>query len=342
MRGVLGAVAVRVLLVFLLAVFSVAAIVYRFVPSDSEFSREDPVYVRIANLPVVQGLPLYLALARGYFDEVDLKIEVTRFEAPNQIVDALLSSNVDFVSPSGAMGILGVASFRRPGKLKIYSAAGGSSLVQNDAILVRRDSEFTALEDLKGKRFGILPGIQWRTIAKHIFAQMDIDVEGDLTLVELAPALQVPALASGEIDALLGVEPMPTVAKKKGIARELISKATVELGVSDPFYAGAGAFRVEFEERHPEVVAKVLAVLRRAIEDLRRDPSAARQYLKGNTPLDDALIAEVPICIFKMYDELEQRDLDAIQKFYDIFSTYGVINGKMNFRDILYSPVPPR
>lgn len=293
--------------------------------------------VKIANLPIVQGLPLYLALEKGYFKDAGLDVEMIKFEAPNQIVDALLNGQVDFVSPSGAMGILGIVDFKNPGKLKIYAAAGGDDIVQNDAILVKNDSAISNLQELKGKKIGILPGIQWRTIAQHILAQNDLSADQDVILVELAPALQAPALASGEIDALLGVEPIPTIIKVKGIGKELVSKVTVQY-VANPFYGGAGVVNTEFATKNPNTTKKVLDVLQLAIDEINENPDAARQYLKGNTPLDDSAIAEVPISRIRMYNELTQNDINAVQKFYDVFTTYSVVDGKMNFKELIYSP----
>ena len=193
-----------------------------FLPSQKSTEQvAETTKIKIANLPIVQGLPLYLAIEKGYFKEAGLDVEMVKFEAPNQIVDAVLNGQVDFTSPSGAIGILGIANFKNPGKLKIYAAAGGDDNIQNDAILVKSDSTIQNIQELKGKKLGILPGIQWRTIAQHILKQNNLTADTDVILVELAAGLQAPALASGEIDALLGVEPTPTIVKTKSICKKI-------------------------------------------------------------------------------------------------------------------------
>ena len=108
--------------------------------------------------------------------------------------------------------------------------------------------------------------------------------------------------------------------------------------VANPFYGGAGAVRVEFAAQNPNTTKKVLSIFQRAINEINENPNVARQYLKGNTPLDDSAIAQVPISRFKMYNDLTQNDINAIQKFYGIFSTYRVIDGKMDFKNLIYSP----
>lgn len=293
--------------------------------------------VRIADLPVVQALPLYLAMEKGYFEEAGIEVEYVRLNSPNLIIDALLSKKVDMTSPSGALGITGIASLKKPGALKIYAASGGDKIIANDSILVGIDSEIQSISELKGKSLGILPGIQWRTVAKHILSKNNLVAGEDVTIVELAPALQAPALQSKQIDALLAIEPMPTIVKEKGIGKEIVHAPTAQY-VADPFYGGAGVIRTEFVEKNPELAAKIMDILKKSIEEIRKNPDSAKQYLKGYTPLDENLISKAPVLLFKMYDELTEKDMRAIQDFYDIFSAHKVIDGKINAKDLIYSP----
>lgn len=297
-----------------------------------------PVKVKIANLPVIQGLPLYLAIEKGYFKDAGIEVEMVKFEAPNQIIDALLQGQVDLTSPSGAMGITGVADFKNPGKLKIYAAGGGTNVIQNDAILVKNDSPIKSIQDLKGKKLGIIAGsIQWRTIARDVLAKNNLVANKDVLLVEVAIGLQAQALGSGQIDAVLGIEPIPTVVKSKGIGREIANHVTTTF-IADPFYAGAGIISTDFLKQNPDTAHRVLEIMGRAINEVNQNPDEARPYLKGNTPLDDALIGQVPIANFKFYKDFSQKDIDALQKFYDIFTKHEVVNGKIDARKIIYSP----
>lgn len=294
--------------------------------------------VKIANLSVVQGLPVYLAMEKGYFKDAGLDVELVNFEAPNQIIDALLQGQADFASPSGAMGITGIADFKNPGKLKIYAAAGGDDIIQNDAVLVKNDSLITSFQDLKGKKIGIIAGsIQWRTIARYILAQNGLEVDKDVTLVELALSVQAQALSSGQVDALLGIEPMPTIVKEKGIGKEIVDHLTTKY-IANPFYAGAGIVRVDFAKQNPNTTDKVLTILNRTITEINQNPDIFRQYLKGYTALDDIAIAQVPISHFKFYSDFTEDDISAVQKFYDIFSDLKVVDGKINFQNLIYSP----
>lgn len=292
--------------------------------------------VKIADLPVVHGLPLYVALEKGYFKEAGIDVERVKLDAPNLIIDALLSGQVDMASPSGALGITGVADFKKPGELKIYAVSGGDLQISNDAFLVKSDSPVKAIEELKGKKLGILPGIQWRTISRHILAKHNLVADTDVQIVELAPALQAPALASGQVDALLAIEPMPTIVKAKGIGKEIVTSAAAH-DVANPFYGGAGIIRTKFAQENPELTKKILDVFARSIQEIRNNPDGAKQYYKGYTPLEDNLISQAPVLKFKMSNELNNEDIQAIQQFYDIFTKNGVVEGTINARQLIFA-----
>src|SRR3989344_3642698 len=180
--------------------------------------------VKIAYLPVTWALPFYLAIEKGYFVAEGIEVEPIKFDSPNLILNAIVSGQVDFGATSTATGIAAIADHANPGKLKIFAVGGSSTAVSdaiNEGLIVAKDSTIVSISDLRGKKVGILPSIQWRTIARHIFAQNGLS-EKDVTLVELAPGLHVQALQVGQVDALLTIEPMLTVAEKSGISRNLV------------------------------------------------------------------------------------------------------------------------
>ncbi|MFA7302508.1 MAG: ABC transporter substrate-binding protein [Candidatus Paceibacterota bacterium] len=293
-------------------------------------------HVRIANLPVVQGLPLYVAVEKGYFKEAGITVEIIKYEAPNQIIDAVMAGQVDFTSPSGALGITGIADAKNPGKLKVYAISGGTQGNSGASFVVPSGSTLSQLSDLRGKRLGILAGtIQWRTITREILAQYDLDMDRDLTIVELAPAVQVGALAAGQVDALLALEPVPTISVGKNIARLWIADPTVQ-HIADPAWLGAGVVNTAFAKQNPETTEKTIQILSRAADEINRNPDAYRQYLRGYTSLTDDLVAKVPIVSFKVCTQITPSDVAAIQKFFDIFTKHNVVAERIGVQDILY------
>jgi len=295
--------------------------------------------VRIGYLPVVQGLPFYYATEKGYFNDAGLDVELTKFEAPNQIIDALLQDNLDLGATSTALGITGIADYKNPGKLKIYAVAGGDLDSPNEILLVSPNSTITSINDLKGKKLGILGGsIQWRTITRYMLAQNNLEMDKDVIVVELAPSLQIQALASKQIDALLALEPIATIAKENGVGKELVS-APMEKTIANPFYPGAGVVTTKFSKENPKTTAKIIEIVRRSIQEINENPDTARLYLKNYTPLTDSTINKVPMSVFKTCNDLTQNDISAIEKFYGIFTLYKVVDGKIDFNKLSFCRV---
>lgn len=319
-------------LIGIVAVLLVLGGVFTFTNSK-QINQANPT-VKIANLPITEGLPLYLAIEKGYFKDAHINIEYVKFEAPNQIIDAIMAGKVDLVSPSGAMGISAVADSKNPGKLKIYAASGGDKVHPLNGLFVGNNSTITSIEGLKGKKLGILPGIQWRTIATEILSRHGLKAVDDVTLVELAPGLHSTALASGEIDAVLTLEPNPTIIREKKLGKEITPTPTQE--ITDPFFAGAGIINVDFLNKNPELAKKVLSILDRANKEARENPTEARRYLKGYTSLTDDLLQKVTMPQIKMWSEIDEKDIASIQAFYEIFYKNKVVEKSLDFKSLLY------
>lgn len=312
--------------------------VWYFASQDNEVGPLETTKVKIAYLPVVQALPLYLAIDKGYFAEVGLEVEPVKFEAPNQILDALIAGNVDFGSPSTAMGITAISQAKNPDTLKIFALNGGTGPNHIDNILlVKNDSSISTIQDLKGKKLGILPGIQFRTIANHIFTTEGLVIDKDVTIVELAVPLQLQALITGQIDAVLTLEPVKVIGKSKNAVKDLVEGPMIKY-IADPWYGGGGVVSVKFTQANPNTTKKVISVFDRAIKEINSNPDATRQYLKTHTPLNDEQIKVVPLPIWKMYTDFGDSDIIALQKFFDIFAQYKVIENKVDARQIIYTP----
>ncbi|MEK7463774.1 MAG: ABC transporter substrate-binding protein [Patescibacteria group bacterium] len=290
--------------------------------------------VRFGYLPAVHALPLFVAQEKGYFAEQGIRAEITKFEAPNQIIDALISGHID-MALAAATGITAIAESKNPNSLKVFAVAGGDKEHIAEAILVGKDSSIASIADLKGKKVGVLPGIQWKTIARNIFLKNSLDIDKDLTLVELAIPLQAQALASKQIDALLAIEPVITVADSLDISKILVKSPNL-VYVSDPFYAGVGNVSVKFVNENPESLKKALTALEMAHADIDKDVDSLRHYFPAYIPLTPELASKVNLPVYKMYKDFTSADIDAIEKFVGVFKEYNVITSPLSAAAFLF------
>lgn len=312
--------------------------VLSFITGCSENNvNESAEKVRIIYLPTVQALPLYVAVEKGFFEDVGIEVDVKRIEAPNLIIDALLADNAD-MAMSAAAGITAISEYKNPGKLNIFSVMGDDEENVNYVLYGRSDSGIKTIGDIQGKKLGIIPGIQFRTIATHVLKKNGVDMEG-IALVDLAPSVQVAALASGQIDALLTLEPMGIIISREGIGYQ-IERAPLVRYISDPFYGGLGVVTTEFVKNNPELAQKTIDALKKSEEYIRDYPEEARMYLVGYTNLPAELTDLVPFPIFKEYRAFDANDIAALQTFADVFFEEGVIDGRAKVEEMIYKSAP--
>jgi len=169
-------------------------------------------------LPIMQTTAYYVALEEGLFEKSCIEIVSNKLEAPNQIIDALVGARADFGPPGAAAGIAMLAESKFPGTFKVFGLQGAGIKVGliNDGLIVKPDSDIKSFADLRGKKLGHVPGIQWRTISRHMVRASGLDPDKDVTLVDLAVGMQVPAVVGGSVDATLSLEPVGSVAVASG------------------------------------------------------------------------------------------------------------------------------
>lgn len=208
---------------------------------------KDAVKVRIAYHASLQGAVTVIAMEKGFFEKHGLDVEATRFASGKDQTQAVLSRSVDI----GAMGhhpfIVGVA------KGGDYSAVGINAYYGGlQRIMVRPDSPIKSLKDLKGKKVGSNIGTSTTVIFVHKVMPSIGLAEGDYQLVNLATKDQVSALATGQIDAIVALDPFGAIAEHGGIAREVASMK--EFDNPPSLYAVTN----DFIRQHPEGVVRFL------------------------------------------------------------------------------------
>jgi len=322
-------VAIAILLFLGLAVSSTTGL---FMQSTAK----ETLKVRMGGTPIANGLPVYMAIDKGYFKEAGIDMEYTKFEAPNQLIDALLQNKLDFTFTGSPLGIAAVADYKNPGKMKLYMINEGTIEQPTSALLVPKDSNISSVSDLNGKKLGIFGGsLQWKLLATYLLEKNGLQADKDVTLVELATAAQVSTLAAKQVDALLALEPVTTIAQSTN-AGKMLQNGAMEKTLSNPLVIGAGIVNTDFAKNHPAETKMIIEIINKAAKEMEQNPSEARKYLKNYTPLTDEVAGKITMPMFEACEEISQNELDTMQKFLDIFTTYGAVDGKINANDLLY------
>ena len=296
-------------------------------------AEQDLEQVTASWLPIMQTTAYYVALEEGLFEKAGIEINSVRFGNPNQIIDSLVSGQADFGPPGAAAGIAMLAEARFPGTFKVFGLQGGSielGLI-NDGLIVANDSDIQSFEDLKGKTIGTVPGIQWQTIVRHIVRLNGLDPDGDTRVTAINVPLQVPAVASGSVDATLSLEPVGSIADATGQAKRAMVNPVGQF-IADPFYSGAAVLTTKFINERPEVARKVVEVLDEATRLVNADFDKYRDILPIYTAILPEQLEYVQKPYLRSFSDLNETDLDSYQAFVDVFFKEGVLEEPIDVR----------
>jgi NitT/TauT family transport system substrate-binding protein len=287
-------------------------------------------------LPIMQTTAYYVALEEKLFEKACIEVESIKMEAPNQIIDALIAERADFGPPGAAAGIAMIAESKFPGKLKIFGLQGGGIAVNriNDGLIVKPDSSLKSFADLKGKTLGHVPGIQWRTISRFMIRAAGLDPDKDVTLVDLAVAMQVPAVVGGTVDATLSLEPVGSIAVASGKAKRAMVNP-VAAAIADPFYSGASILTTKFLKERPLVARRVVEVIDHATDLVNADFEKYKAAIPNYTPIKTDQLALLAQPYLRGYKDLNDTDIKSYQALVDVFIKEGVLVGPLNVRDKL-------
>lgn len=289
--------------------------------------------VTSAWLPIMQTTAYYVATEEGLFEKACIKVNSNKMQSPNHIIDALVAGRADFGPPGAAAGIAMIAEAKFPGTFKVFGLQGGGIDVDliNDGLIVQSGSDIQSFADLSGKTIGHVPGIQWRTITKHLVRSAGLDPDSEVSLVDLAVPQQVPAVMGGSVDATLSLEPVGSIAAATdGVERAVVNP--VAGVIADPFYSGAAVLTTKFIEERPEVAKKIVEIIDEATALAMADFDKYKVIIPKYTAIREDQLDLLAKPYLRSFSDLNETDLNSYQAFVDVFVSEGVMTEPMDVR----------
>jgi NitT/TauT family transport system substrate-binding protein len=289
--------------------------------------------VTSAWLPIMQTTAYYVALEEGLFEKACIKVDSNKMQSPNHIIDALVGGRADFGPPGAAAGIAMIAESKFPGTFKVFGLQGGGLKVDriNDSLVVKEGSDIKSFADLTGKTIGHVPGIQWRTITRHLVRAAGLDPDDDVRLVDLAVPQQVPAVLGGSVDATLSLEPVGSIAAvTDGTTRAQVNP--VAKVISDPFFSGAAVLTTKFIEERPDVAKQVVEIIDEATKLANENFDKYKSIIPKYTAIREEQLELLAQPYLRGYGDINEEDLNSYQAFVDVFVSEGVLPESMDVR----------
>jgi NitT/TauT family transport system substrate-binding protein len=223
------------------------------------------------------SLPVFVAEQHGLFVKHGVEAEVRRFDTAQPLADELGAARID------AGGYVAFPILFRPGapppRVRVFTAIVEDAAHPLSYLLVKRGSGLRGVAALRGRRIGILPTVAYRRWLEAILRHDGLKPE-DVSIVPIAPPLEVDALAGGGVDALFTGDPMATAALARGIAELATDTPDVPRVLGEPFLFGTFAVTEDFAQKYPAQARALADALDEAITMISTDPAVGTAAMK--------------------------------------------------------------
>jgi NitT/TauT family transport system substrate-binding protein len=242
--------------------------------------------MKIGLLPIVESLPFYVAVDKGYFNDEGIDVELVIFESAVERDSAVQAGEVD-----GALGdILAVAALNNSGApVKIASLALGETGREGRfAILSSPDSGITRPDQLKNVPVSISTNSIIEYVTDNLLANSGL--KPDEIKKEAIPKIPVRfnLLLENKIQAACLPDPQAAMAESKG-ARLVIDDTSSNLSQTVIYFSD------KYLDKNSKSVVKFLNAYARAAKDINDNPSAYRDLL-----IEKARVPREAIDVFTM------------------------------------------
>ncbi len=195
-------------------------------------------------------LPLTIADQLGYFRSEGLSVEWIDALQPQRALELLAEGTAEVCAGTFEQVLLLQARGQLQQAFVMQCRAPQVAL----GVSARSLPQYRSLADLKGKRVGIAePAAAPGLLARRVLAQAGLKSE-DVVWVDIGPAAAVPALRSGQLDALVQWEPAISTLEQKAEVRIVADTRTLK-GTAEVFGGPMPSTclhaSADFMQRHP-------------------------------------------------------------------------------------------
>ena len=224
---------------------------------------------------------IWIAEAKGYFEENGLDATVKAYDTGIETKNALLAGEVDVADTVDfvitGLGLEGV-------DIKVLASINTAII---DYIIARKDRGISSLSDLKGKKIGIKPGSSAEYYLGRTLIFNNLSLQ-DVELVALHPPDMPEAIAQGEVDATITWHPHNYHIKNSLGDNAIVWSAH---GGQDVYWVIFS--KDEFAQQYPEKIKRLLKALVQAEEFVKHDNLEAKEIIARRVNLDLPYIESV-------------------------------------------------
>ena len=220
--------------------------------------------VKIAYLPSLSASQLFVGIAKGYFEEEGIKVEISEIYNGPDIVTAIRGKSVDI-----GFAVTPPLIHARANGAKIKSIGGATydgESVQEHRFMLPIDSKIESAQDLRGKKIAVVAEGTSDYFGLLYYLKTNGIKKEEVEIISVPHTEMIFAITSKAVDAAAGIEPfitMGAVEKKTRTFYYYYPPQILEVGT---FMA-----HEDFINANPELIAKISRVIDRATEFIHNE-----------------------------------------------------------------------
>lgn len=223
----------------------------------------EPQTLKIAVLPIMDALPLYVAEKQGYFEHHNVEIEFINVSSAFDRDQLMQSGQID-----GMLNELVTTLFYNRSESKIHVVRFARTATSEHPlfrILASKDSGITDVEGLRGVPIAISEGTVIEYTMDRLLQNAGFDEASIATLAVPKIPDRMALLSSGEIEAAVMPDPLASLAMKQGAVNVIDDTSYPE--ISHSVYT----FSNQSLDEKSEAVRAFLAAVEQAVADINNN-----------------------------------------------------------------------
>lgn len=246
-----------------------------------------PATIRVAVLPVMDALPLYVAQRQGYFSAHNIDLQLVPVASAPERDQLMQAGQIDAM-----INEITSTLFFNQHEVRVIIVRFARVPTPEHAqfrILASKDSGIQDVSGLKGAEIAVSDGTVIAYLTDRLL-QAEGFAPGDIRTVAIPKISdRLAALANGTVPAATIPEPAASAAIAGGAVSILDDRA-------HPEYSGSVlSFSAEFVQTQPEAVRGFLAAWEQAAHDINSDKTKWDELLLSNQLVPAPLIGKYPL-----------------------------------------------
>lgn len=227
---------------------------------------QNTVTLKIGQLPVVDGLPFWVAEKQGYYKEEKVNVELVTFKSADERDAAMMSGAIDGMLADP----IATTTLYAKGGAKVQITSVGLGVTQQEGpmgILAAPNSGITSVEQLKGQEIVISNNSVMHYVTEKLLQENGFKPDEIKTTNLPSIPVRFESLMSGKIKAAILPDPLFTLAKSKG-AKVILDDAQAKQNYS----MSVIAFSEKAIKEKPDGIRQFFAAYNRAVSDIKSKP----------------------------------------------------------------------